>query len=48
MNIRPGMVHLDALLDYDGVLDLEKKLEALKILLKVNRDAGDVGEQKTN
>jgi hypothetical protein len=48
MNIRGDKVHLDALLDYDGLLDLEKKLVALKVLLKVYYDANDIGDQKAN
>jgi hypothetical protein len=33
MNIRGDKVHLEGLLDYDGLLDLETKLAALKLLL---------------
>jgi hypothetical protein len=33
MNIRGDKVHLKALLDYNGVLDLERKLAAFKMLL---------------
>jgi hypothetical protein len=33
MNIRGGKVHLEGLLDYSGVLELEEKLKALKLLL---------------
>lgn len=44
MNIRGDKVYLDALLDYDGLIDLEKKIAALKILLPAQpKDGG--GEQ---
>ena len=33
MNIRGDKVHLEGLLDYNGLLDLEAKLTALKQLL---------------
>lgn len=48
MNIRGDKVHLDAFLDYDGLLALEKKIAALKVLLEVVHGANDTGSDKPN
>ncbi len=44
MNIVGDKVHLNGLLDLKGVLDLEKKLAALKVLLQVYEVANDTGD----
>lgn len=44
MNIRGDQVLLEALLDYEGILALEKKIAALKVLLAVHHDANDTGK----
>lgn len=44
MNIRGDKVYLDGLLDYNGLLDLEKKIAALKTLLPAQAK-DDGGEQ---
>ena len=44
MDIKGEQVHLNALLDYNGLLALEKKIVALKILLQVHYDPIDIGE----
>lgn len=46
MDIQGDKVRLDALLDLKGLLDLEKKLPALKMLLEVYRDANDTGDDE--
>lgn len=46
MNIRGDKVYLDGLLDYDGLIDLEKKIAALKILLAAQPKDG--GSEKPN
>lgn len=46
MNIRGDKVHLEGLLDYAGLLDLEKKLAALKILLP--KPADNAEAEKAN
>ena len=44
MNIQGGMVHINAVLDHKGILDLEQKLSALKILLTPIVGANDTGD----
>lgn len=44
MDIKGDQVHLNALLDFKGLLALEKKIKALKVLLEVHYDANDTGE----
>lgn len=46
MNIRGDKVYIDGLLNYDGLLDLEKKIAALKILLAAQPTAS--GDDKPN
>ena len=45
MNIRGDKVYLSGLLDQSGLLDLEKKIAALKVLLTVVHGANDTGEE---
>jgi len=45
MDIKGDRVHLNALLDHKGLLALEKKIQALKLLLEVHYDANDTGER---
>jgi len=45
MNIQGDRVHLDATLDYNGLLTLEKKIAALKVLLTTYYEAIDTGGQ---
>lgn len=44
MDIKGDQVHLNALLDHKGLLALEKKIQALKLLLEIHYDANDTGE----
>lgn len=37
LNIRGGLVHVEAILDYEGLSELEQKIAALKILMKPNK-----------
>lgn len=47
MDIQGDKVRLDALLDLNGLIDLEKKLPALKMLLQVYQEANDpAGDEK--
>jgi hypothetical protein len=44
MDIKGYQVHLNALLDLQGLSASEKKIKALKILLEVHHEASDTGE----
>ena len=44
MNIQGDRVHVDALLDHKGLVELEGKLQALKMLLTPIFSANDTGE----
>ena len=45
MNIQGGTtVHINALLDHKGLLELEQKLIALKMLLTPTTEANDTGD----
>ena len=46
MNIRGDKVHLEGLLDHAGLLALEKKIVALKVLLHVTTEANDTGDNE--
>ncbi len=46
MNIRGDKVHLEALLDHGGLIALEKKIAALKVLLEVPNVALEAGESE--
>lgn len=46
MNIQGDRVHLDATLDFQGLLMLEKKIAALKLLLEMHFEANDTGEEE--
>lgn len=46
MDIKGDQVHLNALLDFKGLLMLEKKITALKVLLEVHLEPNDTGEDE--
>lgn len=39
LNIRGGVVRVEALLDYDGLAELENQIKALRMILKPRRSA---------
>lgn len=44
MDIKGDQVHLNALLDFNGLLALEKKITALKVLLEIHPEPNDTNE----
>lgn len=46
MDIKGDRVHLNALLDQKGLLALEKKIQALKLLLEVHYEANDTDDDE--
>lgn len=48
LNVRGGLVHVEARLDYDGLLELEQKLTALKMLMQPSKKAPPKTEQASS